>query len=308
MDIEAISKIILGLAALYVLFKFITVIKLVPTKNAFIVERLGRYSKTLEPGFHLLIPFFDVVTYRHDLKEEAIEVEPQECFTKDNVQVVVDGVIYISVTNPVNASYGVTDYQYAAIQLAQTTTRSVIGKLELDKTFEERDLINGQVVAALSEVGKAWGIQVHRYEVKNITPPETVKNAMEKQMTAEREKRALIASSEGQKQARINDSEGKMQEVINVSEGAMQKLTNEAEGSAQEILAIADATAESIEKIADAITASNGQDALNLKLAQQYLAKLSDLARQETEIILPADITNINELLKSLNIKDEILG
>lgn len=303
MGIEQISQIVLGLAALYVLAKFVTAVQLVPTKKAFIVERLGKYHKTLKPGFHLLIPFADQVTYKHDLKEEAITVRPQECFTRDNVQVIVDGVIYISVMDPVNASYGVTQYQFAAIQLAQTTTRSVIGKLELDKTFEERDLINAQVVAALSEVGRAWGIQVHRYEVKNITPPETVKNAMEKQMTAERNKRALIAESEGKKQSKINDSEGKMQEIINVSEGAMQKMINEAEGKAHEILALAEATAESIEKIAEAITVSNGHAALNMKLSQQYLDRLADLADEKTEVILPADLTDVNALLKRLDIK-----
>jgi len=299
---EQISQIILGLSAFYVLIQFIASVRLVPTKKAFIVERLGKYHSTLKPGFHLLIPFIDKVTFKQDLKEEAITVQPQECFTRDNVKVIVDGVIYISVIDPINASYGVTDYQFAAIQLAQTTTRSVIGKLELDRTFEERDLINAQVVSTLNEVGGAWGIQVHRYEVKNITPPETVKKAMEKQMTAERDKRALIAESEGKKQAKINDSEGKMQEIINVSEGAMQQMMNEAEGKAHAILAIAAATAESIEKIAEAITASNGQEALNMKLAQQYMTQLSKLAKEDTEIILPTDLTNFNELLKSLDI------
>ncbi|MCA9565298.1 MAG: paraslipin, partial [Myxococcales bacterium] len=237
-----------GLLFAFTAFKFVQCIRLVPNRMEFIVERLGRYHRTLGAGFHVLTPFFDRVAYIRDLREESMEVPPQECFTADNVKVEVDGVIYISVVNSKNASYGVTNYRGAAISLAQTTTRSVIGTLDLDRTFEEREAINGRVVQVLSEVSDHWGIRVHRYEVKNIVPPTTVREAMERQMGAERERRALMARSEGEKQSRINNSEGVMMELVNRSEGEMQRRINEAEGEAQEILTIAHATAESIGK------------------------------------------------------------
>ena len=287
---------------LVLLAQLIRSIRLVPTRKAYIVERLGKYHKTLGPGFHSLIPFVDVVSDIQDLREEAMAVPPQECFTSDNVLVEVDGVIYISITNPVNASYGVTDYRVAAIQLAQTTTRSVIGTLNLDRTFEERELISSKIVSVLSDAGESWGIRVHRYEVKNIVPPSTVKNAMERQVTAERERRALVARSEGEMQSRINKSEGTRMELINRSEGEMQRRINEAEGKAQEITAIADATAKSIEMIAAAISEPNGEDAVRLQLSQKYLTQLSGLARSGTQVLLPADLTRLEDLLDAIGL------
>ena len=292
-----------GILLLILVTKLVRSIRIVPTKQAYIVERLGKYSRTLGPGFHLLVPFFERVAYIRDLKEETINVPPQECFTTDNVQVEVDGVIYISVMDPVKASYGITDYRYAAIQLAQTTVRSVIGTLELDKTFEERDVINSKIVSVLNEVGMTWGILVHRYEVKNIVPPASVKNAMEQQMRAERERRALLAQSEGDKQSRVNNSEGLKSEAVNKSEGEMQKRINEAEGRAREIESIANATAEAIEKMAAVITEEGGAEAVQLRLTQQYLSQLSGLAKPKTTVLLPADLTKIDNLLQDVGLK-----
>lgn len=288
-----------------VILQFFRSIRIVPTMKVYIVERLGRYHTTLGAGFHALIPFFDRVAYIQDLKEESIAVPPQECFTSDNVQVEVDGVIYISVIEPVSASYGVTDYRYAAIQLAQTTTRSVIGTLDLDRTFEERDVISSKIVNVLADAGAAWGIKVHRYEIKNIVPPPTVKNAMEQQVTAEREGRAIVARSEGEKQSRINRSEGSKMELINISEGEMQRRINEAEGKAEEIVAIADATAESIRLLAEAINNPGGEDALRLQLSKRYLSQLAYLGSPRTTVLLPADITRLDELLASLGLTSE---
>jgi regulator of protease activity HflC (stomatin/prohibitin superfamily) len=283
-------------------YKILRSIRIVPTQSAYIAERLGRYTKTLGPGFHVLLPFVDRVTFIQDLKEEAMTVPPQTCFTKDNVQVEVDGIIYISVVDPVKASYGITNYRQAAIQLAQTTVRSVIGTLELDRTFEEREVINTKTVGVLNEVGQSWGINVHRYEVKNIVPPTSVKNAMEQQMTAERTRRALIAKSEGDRQSRINNSEGYKTEVINKSEGEMQKRVNEAEGKAQEILALAEATAQAIETLAAAIIEEGGAEAVQLRLNQQYLGQLGNVARPQSSVVLPADLTRPEEMLRSLNV------
>ncbi len=285
------------------IYKLVRAFRQVPTQSAFIVERLGKYSRTLNPGFHPLIPFLDRVAFIQTLKEETIAVPPQECFTKDNVKVEVDGVIYISVENPVNASYGITDYRFAASQLAQTTTRSVIGTIDLDRTFKERDLVNSQVVEVLGEVEEAWGIKVHRYEVKNIVTPTTVKDAMERQMTAERDKRALIARSEGDKQSRINKSEGFMAEMINKSEGEMQRRVNEAEGKAQEIEAISRATAESITKIAEATSVEGGQKAVLLRLSQEYLKQFAKLSNPKNKVLLPVNITKLDELLSSIGLK-----
>lgn len=284
--------------------KFVKSVQLVPTQSNVIVERLGRYDRTLGAGFHLLLPFIDRVAYVHDLKEESMEVPPQDCFTKDNVKVEVDGILYLSVKNPVNASYGITDYRFAAIQLAQTTTRSVIGTLELDRTFEERDVINNRVLSALGEVAESWGIEVHRYEVKSIVPPMSVKDAMERQMNAERERRALIARAEGDKLSRVNESEGLKQEMINRSEGEMRRRINEAEGRAAEILALARATAESLEKIGAALADEGGAEAARMRLAQQYIQRLSALAREGTEIVLPADLSSLDELLAGIDISE----
>lgn len=291
-----------GAGGLVLLVKLIQSIRLVPTRKAYIVERLGRYHKTLGPGLHPLLPFIDKVAYIQDLREETIEVPPQECFTRDNVRVEVDGVIYISVVNPENASYGVTDYRYAAMQLAQTTTRSVIGTLDLDRTFEEREAINARVVGVLAEVGDAWGIRVHRYEVKNIVPPLTVKDAMERQMAAERDRRALLARAEGQKESMVNESEGRKQELINRSEGEKQRRINEAQGRAEEVLAIARATAESIRKLAAALSVPGGAQAVQLQLSQKYLSKLPALARPDKRVVLPADLSRMDDLLAAVGL------
>lgn len=302
--LETISQILLGIISVYVMYKFIRSLRLVPNQFAFIVERLGKYHKTLGPGFHALIPFIDRVAYKMDLREETIEVEPQECFTKDNVKVEVDGVIYISVMDPVNASYGVTNYRYAAVQLAQTTTRSVLGTMELDQTFEERAMMSKEVVKVLSEMESAWGIKVHRYEIKNIVTPRTVQNAMERQMTAERNRRAVIAKSEGVRGSKVNEAEGIKAEIVNISEAEMQRRINEAEGIAQEIEALAEATASSIEQIADALSQPKGAEAMQLQLAEKYLTVLEGLGRDENSIVLPKDISNYDALMEGLSLNE----
>ncbi|MDP6700954.1 MAG: stomatin-like protein [Candidatus Latescibacteria bacterium] len=301
---DIFNLVVWGGLFLVLIFKFFRSIRLVPTQSAYIVERLGQYSRTLQPGFHALVPFIDKVTFIRDLKEETVDVPPQECFTRDEVQVEVDGVIYISVVDPVKASYGVTNYSFAAMQLAQTTTRSVIGTLELDRTFEERDLISAKVVEVLEKAGETWGIRVHRYEIKNLSPPPTVKEAMEKQVTAERNRRAIVAQSEGDKQSRINTSEGRRLEIINRSEGEMQRTINEAEGRAEEVRAIARATAESIETVARAINMPGGEASVRLQLAERFLKRLRSLADQKTSVLLPADLTNLDKLLDAIELTD----
>ncbi len=300
--IEIISQFLLSGFAMFVIYKFIRSLRLVPNQYSFVVERLGNYNKSLGPGFHALIPFVDRVPYRLDLREETIEVEPQECFTKDNVKVEVDGVIYLSVLDPVNAAYGITNYRFAAVQLAQTTTRSIIGTMDLDQTFEERAYMSKAVVDVLVEMEQAWGIKVHRYEIKNIVTPRTVQKAMERQMTAERDKRAIVAKSEGLKESAINDAEGLKQEIINVSEGEMQSRINQAEGVAQKIEALAEATAISIEEIADAVSSEKGKEALQLQLAEKYIGVLSRLGRKENSIIIPTDITNYDAMIEGLGL------
>lgn len=300
--VEIFNLVVWGILFLILIAKFFRSIRLVPTQSAFIVERLGKYSRTLNPGFHALVPFIDKVAFILDLKEATVDVPPQECFTRDEVQVEVDGVIYLSVIDPVKASYGVTNYTFAAMQLAQTTTRSVIGTLELDRTFEERDLISAKVVEVLEKAGETWGIRVHRYEIKNLAPPPTVKEAMEKQVTAERNRRAIVAQSEGDKQSRINTSEGRRLELINRSEGEMQATINEAQGKAEEIRAIAQATAQSIEMIAAAISMPGGESSVRLQLAEKYLKQLRALADGGTKVLLPADLTNLQQLLDSIEL------
>ena len=302
MIINTISQVLLGLLTIYVAYKFIQSIQLVPQQKAYIVERLGKYHKTLEPGFHALVPFFDRVKYRQDLREQTIEVQPQECFTIDNVKVEVDGVIYLTVTDPVNASYGITNYRFAAVQLAQTTTRSIIGRMNLDDTFEDRAIINKEVVKVLSEMEQSWGIRVLRYEIKNIVTPHTIQKAMERQMTAERNRRATIANSEGIMQSTINDAEGTKSEIINRSEGEMQRRINEAEGVAQEIEALAEATAVSIEEIADALSSEKGKEAMQMRLAEKYINQLSKLARSQNDVIIPNDITDYDQIMKGLSL------
>ncbi|QSX41208.1 SPFH domain-containing protein [Shewanella cyperi] len=304
-NLDLVVTAIWGLIFFIFIIKLFQSIRLVPTKSAYIVERLGKYHATLDAGFHALIPFIDKVAYIHDLKEETIDVPPQECFSSDEVNVEVDGVIYISVTDPVKASYGVTDYRYAAIQLAQTTTRSVIGTLDLDRTFEERDVISAKVVEVLDQAGATWGIRVHRYEIKNITPPETVKNAMEMQVNAERERRALLAKSEGDKQSKINRSEGIKAETINRSEGEMQRRINEAEGKAEEILSIAKATAESIERLAAVIAAPGGQNALRMQLGEQYLKQLDGLGQSGSRVILPGNMVHFEQWMDAMGLQEQ---
>lgn len=302
-QIDMVVLAIWGAIFFIVAFKFIKAICLVPTKKAYVVERLGKYRSTLEAGFHLLLPFIDRVAYIHDLKEETINVPPQECFSRDEVNVEVDGVIYIQVVDPIKASYGITDYRFAAMQLAQTTTRSVIGTLDLDRTFEERDVISAKVVEVLDKAGESWGIRVHRYEIKNITPPLTVKNAMELQVNAERERRAILAKSLGDKTSRINRSEGLKTEMINISEGEKQRRINSAEGKAAEIFAVAQATSNAIEKMADVISQEGGQEAIELQLSEQYLQKMKGLQQEQTKVILPANLLNFEQWISNLGIK-----
>lgn len=269
----------------------------VPQQSAYVVERLGKYSGTLQAGFHILIPFLDVVRYRHSLKEQAIDIPPQVCITRDNVQVSVDGVLYLKVLNPERASYGIADYNFGISQLAQTTLRSEFGKIELDRTFEERTNINTQVVSELDKASEPWGIKVMRYEIKNITPPHDVLAAMEKQMRAEREKRALILTSEGQRDAAINNAEGEKQQVIKASEAKKQQQINEAEGEAAAILAIADATANGIRKVADAMQQPGGFEAVQLRVADNYLAQFGKLAQEGNTMILPATLSDVGSMI-----------
>ena len=265
----------------------------VPQQSAFVVERLGKYHSTLGAGFHMLVPFVDVIRYRHSLKESAADIPEQVCITRDNVQVHVDGVLYLQVLNPERASYGVADPLFAISQLAQTTLRSEIGKIDLDKTFEERAHINIQVVQELDKASEPWGIKVLRYEIKNITPPQDVLAAMEKQMRAEREKRAVILSSEGQRDAAINQAEGEKQQVIKQSEAHRQQQINEAEGQASAILAIATATAEGIRKVAEAINVPGGTEAVQLRVAEQYIERFGELAKAGNSLIVPANLTDV---------------
>lgn len=297
---DTIAIVIYTIIFIYITYKFIISVRIVPAQEVLIVERLGKYHKTLGAGFHLLIPFLDKVVYNVSLKEEAIDVPSQICITRDNVQVKVDGIIYMKVIDPYKAVYHINDYKYALIQLAQTTMRSVFGDLDLDKTFEERESLNAKIVGVVDEAADHWGVKIMRYEIQNITPPERVLQSMEKQMTAEREKRALIAKSEGDKLSRINRSEGQKQEMINESEGEKQRLINEAEGEVQEILQVAQATAEGIRQIANAIRKNGGEHAVMMKIANEYLVKLKRLANKETEILLPMDFTNLEEVLKGL--------
>ncbi len=285
---------ILALLVLYVIAKTAVV---VPQQSAYVVERLGKYSATLNAGFHILLPFVDTIRYRHSLKETAIDIPEQVCITRDNVQVAVDGILYLKVLNPERASYGISDYNFALAQLAQTTLRSEIGKIELDRTFEERTNINIQVVNELDKASDPWGVKVLRYEIKNITPPKDVLNAMEKQMRAEREKRALILTSEGERDAAINQAEGEKQQVIKASEAKKQQQINEAEGAASAILAIAQATAEGLRKVAETIQVPGGQEAVQLRVAEQYIGKFGELAKASNTLVLPASVSDVGSMI-----------
>jgi regulator of protease activity HflC (stomatin/prohibitin superfamily) len=269
----------------------------VPQQSGYVVERLGKYRATLGAGFHVLLPFIDVIRYRHSLKETAVDIAEQICITKDNVQVHVDGVLYLQVLNPERASYGVSDYLFAISQLAQTTLRSEIGKIELDRTFEERMHINAQIVDELDKATEPWGIKVLRYEIKNITPPADVLAAMEKQMRAEREKRAVILTSEGQRDAAINNAEGEKQQVIKASEAKKQQQINEAEGQAAAILAVADATSAGIRKVAEAVTLPGGYEAVQLRVAEQYIGEFGQLAKESNTMVLPASVADVGSMI-----------
>ena len=271
----------------------------VPQRQAFIIERLGRYSTTLGAGFHLLVPFVDKIAYRHTLKEQVVDVPPQSCITRDNIAVEVDGVLYLQVIDPQKASYGISNYLFASVQLAQTTMRSEMGKLDLDRSFEAREQVNAAIVAAVDKASDPWGIKVTRYEIKNITPPQTIKDAMEKQMRAEREKRAQIAESEGDRQAKINRAEGEKQESIARSEGEKTRRINEAEGRAKEIQLVAEATAAGLRSIAEAVQAPGGKDAVNLRLAEGYIAEFGKLAKENNTMIIPSDLANIAGFIKT---------
>jgi len=274
-----------------------SMVKVVPQRTAIIVERLGKYRATFTAGFQILIPFIDKVRYRHTLKEQAIDVAPQVCITRDNIAVEVDGILYLQVLDPQKASYGIDNYRFASIQIAQTTMRSVIGKLELDRTFEERETINVTIVDAVDKASEPWGVKVTRYEVKNISPPQSIRDAMEKQMRAEREKRAIIAESEGTKQAKINVAEGDKQEFILRSEGEKQRRINEAAGRSSEIEQVANATANGLRAISKAISEENGLNAVNLRIAEQYLTAFGNLAKLNNTIILPSNLSDISGIV-----------
>jgi regulator of protease activity HflC (stomatin/prohibitin superfamily) len=269
----------------------------VPQQSAYVVESLGKYSRTLRAGFHILIPFFERIAYRHSLKELAFDIPEQICITRDNVQVGVDGVLYLQILDPERASYGITDYAFAISQLAQTTLRSEIGKIDLDRTFEERSSINSNVVAELDKASDPWGVKVLRYEIKNINPPSDVLGAMEKQMRAEREKRAVILTSEGERDAKINEAEGEKQQVIKQSEAVKQQQINEAEGQAAAILAIATATAEGLSRVAKSLNEKGGESAMQLRVAEDYLEQFGNIAKQGNTLVVPANLADISSMI-----------
>ena len=282
--------IVIALVVVVLLSKSSTV---VPQQSAYVVENLGRYSRTLQAGFHILFPFVERVAYRHSLKEQAIDVAEQVCITKDNVQVAVDAVLYMQVLDPHLASYGITNYGFAIAQLAQTTLRSEIGKIELDRTFEARGTINANVVAELDKASATWGVKVMRYEIKNITPPKDVLSAMEKQMRAEREKRAVVLTSEGERDAKINQAEGDKQRVIKASEASKQQQINEAEGQAAAILAVATATADGLRKVGDALSGRGGIEAMQLRIGEEYLRQFGKLAKESTTLVIPSQLSDL---------------
>ncbi len=291
-----------ALIAILVIFVIILICKalvIVPQKSAYIVERLGKYRMTLEAGFHIIIPFVDRLAYRLSMKEMAIDVPPQQCITKDNIMVDVDGVLYLQVMEPTKAAYGIDDYMFATTQLAQTTMRSEMGKLDLDRSFEERTTVNSAIVEAVDKASDPWGIKVTRYEIKNITPPRTISDAMEKQMRAEREKRAMIAESEGERQSKINRAEGERQQAIALSEGERARRINVAEGQAKEILLVAEAQAESIRKVAQALSEPGGLASVNMQLAQNYLNQFGHLAKTNNTMIVPANLSDVVGMLKA---------
>ena len=285
--------IVAGVLVVVVLIVVARTAIVVPQQSAYVIERLGRFSGVKQAGFHFLIPFVDVIRYRHSLKETAVDIPAQVCITRDNVQVGVDGILYLKVLNPERASYGINDYLFAISQLAQTTLRSEVGKIDLDRTFEERTNINTAVVAELDKASEPWGVKVLRYEIKNITPPHDILAAMEKQMRAEREKRAVILTSEGQRDAAINTAEGTKQETIKASEARRQQQINEAEGQAQAILAVATATAEGIRRVAEASQMAGGTEAIQLRVAEQYINEFGKVINNADTVILPANLADV---------------
>jgi regulator of protease activity HflC (stomatin/prohibitin superfamily) len=287
------AVIVFGFIALLVLLVVYKTAVVVPQQSAYVVERLGRYHGTLNAGFHILVPFVDVIRYEHSLKEQAIDIPAQVCITRDNVQVGVDGILYMKVLNPERASYGIQNYTFAITQLAQTTLRSEVGKIDLDRTFEERSTINLAVVGELDKASEPWGVKVLRYEIKNIEPPADVLAAMEKQMRAEREKRAVILTSEGQRDAAINTAEGEKQQVIKASEATRQQQINEAEGQAAAIRAVAAATAEGLRQVAGAIRTDGGMEAVQLRVAEQYVTQFGQLAQRTNTVVVPATVSDV---------------
>ena len=290
---------VLAVAAL-VVWVFSRLVNIVPEQESRIVERLGKFSRALDAGFHLVVPFVERVAYRQNLKEEVIDVPPQVCITQDNVQVEVDGVLYLKVMDPQKASYGIDDYRFATTQLAQTTMRSEIGKINLDRSFSERDALNDAIVRSVDEASDPWGIKVTRYEIRDISPPATVLEAMEQQMRAEREKRAQILESEGEKTARINSSKGEREEAINLSKGERQRRINEADGRAQAIEATAAATADGIREIAAAIQHPKGQEAVAMRIAEQFVAQFGEILGQARTSVMPVDVAKIRSLVQSV--------
>jgi regulator of protease activity HflC (stomatin/prohibitin superfamily) len=294
MDISLIVALVVTFVVVIILFKTAVV---VPQQNAFVVERLGKFNRKLDAGFHILFPFLDKVSYRHTLKEQAVDIAEQICITNDNVQVGVDGVLYMQVLDPARASYGIGNYMFAISQLAQTTLRSEIGKIDLDRTFEERGTINSNVVAELDKASDPWGVKVLRYEIKNINPPHDVLSAMEKQMRAEREKRAVILTSEGVRDAKINEAEGEKQRVIKESEAAKMKQINEAQGEAEAILAVATATAEGLRQVANAVIDQGGAEAMQLRIAEQYIGEFGNLAKAGNTFVVPANLADLTSMM-----------
>jgi len=289
--------VVFAILALLVIVVIAKTAIVVPQQSAYVVERLGRFHATLGAGFHVLLPFVDVIRYRHSLKETAIDIPAQVCITRDNVQVGVDGILYLKVLNPERASYGISDFNFAISQLAQTTLRSEVGKIDLDRTFEERTNINLQVVTELDKASEAWGVKVLRYEIKNITPPHDVLAAMEKQMRAEREKRAVILTSEGVRDAAVNTAEGDKQQVIKASEARKQQQINEAEGQAAAILSVSSATAEGIRRVAEAIKLPGGYEAVQLRVAEQYVQQFGNLAKETNTLVLPANVSDVGSMI-----------
>ena len=286
----------LGFVAVAIIILLKTAV-VVPQQNGYVIERLGKYSKTLNAGFHILIPFLERIAYKHTLKEQAADIDEQICITKDNVQVGVDGVLYMQVLDPSRASYGIGNYMFAISQLAQTTLRSEIGKIDLDRTFEERGTINQNVVAELDKASDPWGVKVLRYEIKNINPPQDVLSAMEKQMRAEREKRAVILTSEGVRDAKINEAEGEKQRVVKESEASKILQINEALGEAEAILAVATATAEGLRKVANAVIDQGGPEAMQLRIAEQYIGEFGNLAKTGNTYVVPANLADLTSMM-----------